>query len=137
MGTLWGRHAPICGRAELTLTTSTCPNRRITLAGHRQPLGDLTHKALLAWLGYRRAGWPDTTNRHDQVSRISALGTRPVSPDYLDKHQARGVCLGFQSDERRPVRLSEAGQDAVKPLMAAALLSCYVRLLGLRSETVV
>ena len=27
------------------------------------------------------------------VSRISALGTRPVSPDYLDKHQLRGLSL--------------------------------------------
>ena len=36
---------------------------------------------------------PGTANRHVLVSRISALGTRPVSPDYLDKHQPRGVCL--------------------------------------------
>jgi hypothetical protein len=78
---------------ELTLDDIDLPNRRITLAGHRQPLGDLTRNALLAWLGYRRATWPDTANRHVLVSRISALGTRPVSPDYLDKNQPRGVCL--------------------------------------------
>ena len=69
------------------------PSRRITLAGHRQRLGELTCDALLAWLGYRRATWPDTANRHVLVSRISALGTRPVSPDYLDKHQLHGISL--------------------------------------------
>ena len=71
---------------ELTLDDIDLPSRRITLAGHRQPLGELTHNALLAWLGYRRATWPDTANRHVLVSRISALGTGPVSADYLDKH---------------------------------------------------
>jgi hypothetical protein len=60
---------------------------------HLAPLGELTRNALLAWLGYRRASWPNTANRHVLVSRISALGTRPVSPDYLDKYQPRGVCL--------------------------------------------
>ncbi len=67
---------------ELTLDDIDLPSRRITLAGHRQRLGELTCNALLAWLGYRRATWPDTANRHVLVSRISALGTRPVSPDY-------------------------------------------------------
>ena len=78
---------------ELTLDDIDLPNRRITLAGHRQPLGDLTRNALLAWLGYRRATWPDTANRHVLVSRISALGSKPVSADFLDKHQLRGICL--------------------------------------------
>jgi hypothetical protein len=48
---------------ELTLDDIDLPSRRITLAGHRQPLGELTRSALLAWL------------------------------EYLDKHQPRGVCL--------------------------------------------
>jgi integrase len=78
---------------ELTLDDIDLPNRRITLAGHRRPLGDLTHNALLAWLEYRRATWPNTANRHVLVSRISALGSKPVSADFLDKHQPRGVCL--------------------------------------------
>ena len=78
---------------ELTLDDIDLPGRRITIAGHRQRLGELTRNALLAWLGYRRATWPDTANRHVLVSRISALGTRPVSPDYLDKHQPRGISL--------------------------------------------
>src|SRR6266702_5383440 len=78
---------------ELTLDDIDLPNRRITLAGHRQPLGDLTHNALLAWLEYRRATWPNTANQHVLVSRISALGTRPVSPDYLERHQLHGISL--------------------------------------------
>jgi hypothetical protein len=79
---------------ERTLDDIDLPGRRITLAGHRQPLGDLTRNALLAWLEYRRATWPDTTSRHILVSRISALGTRPLSAGYPGKHQPRGVCPG-------------------------------------------
>jgi hypothetical protein len=69
------------------------PGRRITLAGHRQRLGELTPHALLAWLGYGSAAWPATASRHVLVSRISALGPGPISPDYLDKHQLRGISL--------------------------------------------
>src|SRR5262249_59945851 len=78
---------------ELTLDDIDLPSRRITIAGHRQRLGELTRNALLAWLEYRHATWPDTANRYVLVSRISALGTGPVSPDYLDKHQLRGISL--------------------------------------------
>ena len=39
---------------ELTLDDIDLPGRTITLAGHRQRLGELTRDALLAWLGYRR-----------------------------------------------------------------------------------
>jgi integrase len=49
---------------ELTLDDIDLPSRRITIAGHRQRLGELTCDALLAWLGYRRATWPDTASRH-------------------------------------------------------------------------
>ena len=37
---------------ELTLDDIDLPSRRITLAGHQQPLGELTRSALLAWLDY-------------------------------------------------------------------------------------
>ena len=98
---------------ELTLDDIDLPSRRITIAGHRQPLGELTRNALLAWLGYRRATWPNTANRHVLVSRISALGTGPVSPDYLDKHQPRGVCL---EHIRRDRILHEALATGADPL---------------------
>jgi hypothetical protein len=96
------------------------PSRRITIAGHRQRLGELTHDALLAWLGYRRATWPDTANRHVLVSRISALGTRPVSPDYLDKHQPRGISL---EHIRRDRILHEALATTADPLHLALVFN--------------
>ena len=81
---------------ELTLEDIDLPSRRISIAGHRQPLGELTRDALLAWLDYRRATWPDTANRHVLITRKSALGTGPVSAsylaDYLGRHQ-RGISL--------------------------------------------
>jgi len=85
---------------ELSLDDIDLLNRRITIAGHRQPLGELTRHALLAWLEYRRATWPDTANRYVLVTRISALGTGPVSPDYLDKHQLRGISLEYIRRDR-------------------------------------
>ena len=93
---------------ELTLDDIDLPGRRITLAGHRQRLGELTRDALLAWLGYRRATWPGTASRHVLLSRISALGTGPVSPDYLDKHQLPGISL-----ER--IRRDRILQEALAP----------------------
>ena len=98
---------------ELTLDDIDLPRRRITLAGHRQRLGERTRDALLAWLGYRRATWPDTANRHVLVSRISALGTGPVSADYLDKHQPRGISL---EHIRRDRILHEALATGADPL---------------------
>jgi len=105
---------------ELTLDDIDLPNRRVTLAGHRQPLGELTRNALLAWLGYRRATWPNTANQHVLVSRISALGTRPVSPDHLDKHQPPGVSL---EHIRRDRILHEALATGADPLHLALVFN--------------
>jgi hypothetical protein len=105
---------------ELTLDDIDLPSRRITIAGHRQRLGELTCDALLAWLGYRRATWPDTANRHVLVSRISALDTRPVSPDYLDKHQLHGVSL---ERIRRDRILHEALATGADPLHLALVFN--------------
>ena len=105
---------------ELTLDDIDLPSGRITLAGHRQRLGDLTYHALLAWLGYRRATWPDTANRHVLVSRISALGSEPVSADFLDKHQLRGICL---EHIRRDRILNEALATGADPLHLALVLN--------------
>jgi hypothetical protein len=77
---------------DLTLEDIDMPSRRISIAGHRQPLGELTRDALLAWLDYRRAAWPDTANRHVLITRKSALGTGPVSASYLGRHH-RGISL--------------------------------------------
>jgi len=89
---------------ELTLDDIDLPNRRLTIAGHRQPLCEFTYHTLAAWLEYRRGTWPDTANRHVLISRISALGTGPVSPDYLDKHQLRGISLEHIRARPHPAR---------------------------------
>jgi hypothetical protein len=98
---------------ELTLDDIDLPNRRITITGHRQPLGEFTRHALLAWLGYRRVTWPDTGNRHVLISRISALGTEPVSPDYLDKHQLRGISLEHIRRDRILQEALATGADSL------------------------
>jgi hypothetical protein len=105
---------------ELTPDDIDLPGRRITLAGHRQRPGELTRDALLAWLGYRRATWPDTANRHVLLSRISALGTRPVSPDYLDKHQLHGLSL---ERIRRDRILHEALATGADPVYLALVFN--------------
>lgn len=105
---------------ELTLDDIDLPSKRITLAGHPQPLGQLTRTALLAWLGHRHATWPHTTNRHVLVTRISALGTGPVSADYLDKHQLRGISLDHI---RRDRILHEALATGADPLHLALVFN--------------
>jgi integrase len=105
---------------ELTLDDIDLPSRRLTIAGRRQPLGELTCNALLAWLEYRRASWPYTANRHLLISRISALGTGPVAPDYLDKHQLRGISL---EHIRRDRILQEALAARADPLHLALIFN--------------
>jgi integrase len=47
---------------HLTLDDLDLPSRRITIAGNPQRPGELTCRALRAWLGYRRTAWPRTPN---------------------------------------------------------------------------
>jgi integrase len=70
----------------LTLDDLDLPNRRITINGYPQRLGDLSHQALRAWLGHRRASWPHTPNRHVLISERSALGNQPVGRGYVTFH---------------------------------------------------
>lgn len=67
----------------LTLDEVDLSGRSIVLAGHEQRLADLTRDALLTWLRHRRGHWPHTANRHVLLSRMTALGTGPVTNDYL------------------------------------------------------
>jgi len=79
---------------DLTLDDLDLPNCRITIAGHRQRLGELTHRALRAWLGHRRATWPHTPNRHVLIWGKTALGTRSVTRSYLNWNlQRHGVSI--------------------------------------------
>lgn len=70
----------------LTMDDLDLPNRRITIAGHPQRLGDLSHKALRAWLDYRRTTWPHSPNQHVLISKRTALGDAPVSRGYVNFH---------------------------------------------------
>lgn len=45
---------------HLTLEDVDLPNRRITIGGHTQPLGVMSHRALQLWYEQRRAIWPRT-----------------------------------------------------------------------------
>jgi hypothetical protein len=71
---------------HLTLDDLDMPNRRITIAGHAQRLGELTYQTLRAWLDERRTIWPRTPNRHVLINAMTALGTEPVSAEYLKRH---------------------------------------------------
>ena len=108
---------------ELTLEDIDLPGRRISIAGHRQPLGELTRDALLAWLDCRRATWPDTASRHVLITRKSALGTGPVSAsylaDYLGRHQ-RGIS---PEHIRRDRILAEALATGADPLHLALVFT--------------
>jgi hypothetical protein len=64
---------------HLTLDDLDLANRRITLAGRRQRLGDLSHRALRRWLRHRRTTWPHTNNPHVLISDKTAHGTGPIS----------------------------------------------------------
>ena len=108
---------------ELTLDDIDLPSRRISIAGHRQPLGELTRGALLVWLDYRHATWPGTANRHVLITRKSALGTGPVSAsylaDYLGRDQ-RGISL---EHIRRDRILAEALATGADPLHLALVFN--------------
>lgn len=70
----------------LTLDDLDLPSRRITIAGHPQRLGDLSHRALRAWLDHRCAAWLHAPNRHVLISHRTALGDAPVSRGYVAWH---------------------------------------------------
>jgi hypothetical protein len=67
---------------RLGLDDIDLPNRRISIDGHVRPLDDLTRRALLDYLAYRRRRWPNTANRHLFISRVTAHETGPVSDSW-------------------------------------------------------
>jgi hypothetical protein len=54
-------------------------NRRVTIAGRGQPLSELSHQTLLAWLEHRRQNWPNTANPHLMINAMTAIGIGQVS----------------------------------------------------------
>lgn len=100
---LAAEHAARTGTIRhLLLDHLDLPNRRITLHGHNQRLGELTDRALRTWLDHRRTTWPHTPNPHVLISARTALGASPVSQPYLR------FCLGhngFSIDRIRADRI--------------------------------
>jgi integrase len=87
---------------HLTLDDLDLPNRRITLAGHNQRLGELTHRVLQAWLDHRHTTWPHSPNRHVLLAGRTALGNRPVSHIYVQSEMHE---LGVGIDRVRRDRI--------------------------------
>jgi len=99
---------------NLTLDDLNMPNRRITVDGHNQRMGQLTHQALTRWLGHRRATWPRTPNRHVLVNTKTVLSTGPVSGPFVRFSLGRN---GFSIDRIRADRiLHEALTAGADPL---------------------
>jgi site-specific recombinase XerD len=97
---------------QLLLDNLDLPDRRITIAGHTQRLGELTHRALRAWLEQRRTAWPHTPNRHVLISQATALGVEAISKGYLQFHlQQHGVDLDPIRGDRILHEALTAGPD--------------------------
>ncbi|WP_238845622.1 hypothetical protein [Nocardia terpenica] len=77
---------------RLKLTDVDLANHRITLAGRRQRLGGLGHRAIRRWLDHRRATWPNTANPHVQVSPKTVHGTAPISQIFVNLRMQRVGC---------------------------------------------
>ncbi|MGW5380968.1 integrase [Nocardia sp. NPDC003999] len=77
---------------HLKLTDVDLANRRITLAGRRQRLGDLGHRAIGRWLDHRRTAWPTTINPHVLVSPKTVHGTAPISQIFVNLRMQRTGC---------------------------------------------
>lgn len=60
-------------------------DRRLVLAGNARPLDELTYRALLGWLDYRRTRWPSTANPHLLITQQTALETGPAGKLWTTK----------------------------------------------------
>lgn len=100
---LAAEHAARTGAIRnLLLDDVDLSNRRITIAGHNQRLGDLTHRALCAWLYHRRSRWPCTPNRHVLITGKTSVGTGPVSEPHVREWLGSN---GFTVDRIRADRI--------------------------------
>jgi hypothetical protein len=70
---------------ELPLDDVDLGDRRLVLAGHARPLDELTYRALLGWLDYRRTRWPNTANPHLLITQQTALEIRPAGKLWTTK----------------------------------------------------
>jgi integrase len=94
-------------------------NRCLTIAGHTRPLDELTGRALLAWLDYRRERWPNTANHHLLINTRTALHLNPVSAAWV-MQTLRGL-TGTLERLRMDRQLEEALTHRADPLHLAAV----------------
>ena len=86
--------------------------RRVRIDGHVEPLSELVHRAVVAWLEHRQRTWPRTPNRHLLISEASATGTGPVSDFFLSFHLLlRGVHLEHIRGDRVVQEALAVGAD--------------------------
>ncbi len=79
--------------------TSTCPTGASPSPGTP---GELTYRALRAWLGHRRTAWPRTPNQHVLISEKTAFGTESVSQGFRDHERRVDRPVGRDRDRRIP-----------------------------------
>ena len=99
---------------DLLLDDVDLPNRRITLAGHPQRLGELTARTLRTWLDHRQATWPHTPNRHLLISGATSLSLEPITKNYF-KYYLRNHGIGLDRIRQDRV-LHEALTTGADPL---------------------
>jgi integrase len=120
---------------QLTLDDLDLPNRRITLAGHPQRLGELALGALQTWLEHRKTVWPHSPNRHVLISARTAIATTPVSNVYLQNQIRR---LGVTTDRLRQDRiLHEAVTAGADPLHLSLVFNLSLTTAGRYAEIAV
>jgi hypothetical protein len=107
----------------LQLDNIDLANRRLTIAGHTRPLDELTRRALLGWLDYRRERWPNTANHHLLINTRSALHLNPVSAVWV--HQTLRGLTGTLERLRIDRQLEEALTHRADPLHLAAVFDLH------------
>lgn len=96
----------------LKLTDVDLSNRRIILAGRRQRLGDLGHRAIRRWLDHRRTVWPTTMNPHVLLSPKTVHCTAPISQIFVNlRMQATGCTVDRIRRDRILHEALTAGPD--------------------------
>lgn len=80
---------------HLKLDDVDLANHRITVAGHRQRCGELTHHALRCWFEHRCATWPHTDNPYVLVNPRTVYGSAPVNEVFVNRRiQPAGCTVG-------------------------------------------
>lgn len=101
----------------LRLTDLDLGNRRIRIAGRTQPLSELSHQTLRAWLDHRRQNWPNTANPHLMINAMTAIGTGPASQVWASR-TLRGLPASLER-LRIDRQLDEALVSGADPLHLA------------------